>query len=316
MPRKAILAQLRPGEQLLFAAIVLFIFVLAFQFLAAFLAAWIYGFGVSDLLYLKDYADPKYVAANKLIQIVASIGTFILPAFLISFLFEGRWFSYYKFNNKVDITALFLVALITISSIPLINYLAEINLGFSFPLESIDQLFRNLEGEAEKLMTAFTATGTFWGLMVNLLMIGVIAAIGEEIIFRGLLQTLFQKIIRNHHIAIVVTAILFSAFHFQFFSFLPRFLLGVVLGYLFYYGQSIWYPIAAHFVNNTMGVLYYYFASRDGSEDMLEEIGTSNMMQYMALISLVLTTFIFVLWYYQVRNFTSRSLPSGTAERE
>ena len=93
-----------------------------------------------------------------------------------------------------------------------------------------------------------------------------------------------------------------------------RFLLGVVLGYLYYQGRSIWYPIAAHFVNNAMGVFYYYFASKGASEDMLEEIGTSNMMQYMALISLALTAFMFVLWYYQVRN-TNRSLPGGTVER-
>ncbi len=167
-----------------------------------------------------------------------------------------------------------------ISVIPFINYLAEINLRMEFPIKSVDRLLRSLEGEAEEIMSAFTATKTMGGLLVNLLMIGVIAAVGEELIFRGLLQRLLYGMVKNVHVAILITAILFSAFHFQFFSFLPRFVLGLILGYLMFYGRSIWYPILAHFVNNTMGVIYYYFYSRGSADDMLEEIGTSSYDSY------------------------------------
>jgi membrane protease YdiL (CAAX protease family) len=182
--------------------------------------------------------------------------------------------------------------------IPFINYMAEINLKIQFPIDSVDSFLRTLEGEAEEVMSAFTSTRTTGGLLVNILMIGVIAAVGEELIFRGLIQRLMVGMIRNVHIAILITSILFSAFHFQFFSFLPRFILGLILGYLMHYGRSIWYPILAHFVNNTMGVIYYYFYARGSADDMLEEIGTSAMLPVTAVISLLLFSLFFALWIY------------------
>ena len=155
-------------------------------------------------------------------------------------------------------------------------------------------------------MVAFTATKSISGLLVNLLMIGVIAAVGEELIFRGLMQSLMTQMLKNPHMAILITALLFSAFHFQFFSFLPRFVLGLILGYLMYYGQSIWYPILAHFVNNAMGVIYYYFNSRGSADDMLEEIGTSTLIPVAAVISLALFLLCGALWYFQTERYIGR----------
>jgi len=316
VPRNAILAGMRPAEKFLFVVVVLFILGLAFQFLGAFLAAWLYGFSFNEILSLQDYSDPAYVAASKLIQIVGSIGTFILPAFLFSFLFAGDWHSYYEFRNPVAFIPLLLTALMMASVIPFINYTAELNMRLEVPIEAVDRILRALEGEAEEMMMAFTATRNLWGLLVNLLMIGVIASVGEELIFRGVLQRLMVGMVRNVHLAIVITAILFSAFHFQFFSFLPRFFLGIVLGYLMHYGRSIWYPILAHFINNAMGVIYYYFSSRGSADDMLEEIGTSTLIPVAAVISLALFGFFVVLWLYQVRGNTSLSHQSGKIETE
>ena len=316
VPRNAILAGMRPAEKFLFVVVVLFILGLAFQFLGAFLAAWLYGFSIHEILSLQDYSDPAYVAASKLIQIVGSIGTFILPAFLFSFLFAGDWHSYYEFRNPVAGIPLLLTALMMASVIPFINYTAELNMRLEVPIEAVDRILRALEGEAEEMMMAFTATRNLWGLLVNLLMIGVIASVGEELIFRGVLQRLMVGMVRNVHLAIVITAILFSAFHFQFFSFLPRFFLGIVLGYLMHYGRSIWYPILAHFINNAMGVIYYYFSSRGSADDMLEEIGTSTLIPVAAVISLALFGFFVVLWLYQVRGNTSLSHQSGKIETE
>lgn len=312
--RPALLVGLKPGEKFLFTVVILFILGLAFQFLGAILAAWIYGFRVSEILSLGTFDDPNYIAASKLIQILGSIGTFIVPAFLFSFLFDGDLFSYYRFRDPVSMVAILLTVGMMVSVIPLINYMAEINLRMEFPVEVIDRLFRTLEGEAEKIMRAFTATKSLWGLMVNLLMIGVLAAVGEELIFRGLLQRLLTSMVRNPHVAIVITALLFSAFHFQFFSFLPRFVLGIILGYLMFLGRSIWFPITAHFVNNAMGVIYYYFNSRGSADDMLEEIGTSTMIPIAALISMLLFVVFFLVWYYRTNGRINQSRPSGGSE--
>lgn len=315
-PRRALLSGLRPAEKFLFTVVILFILGLVFQFLGAFLAAWVYGFGISEILTLGTFDDPKYIAASKLIQILGSIGTFIIPAFLFSYLFAGDIVSYYQFRNPIGAMPILLTLAMMISVIPFINYMAEINMGMEFPIKAIDRLFRTLEGEAEQIMRAFTATRSLGGLLINLIMIGVIAAVGEELIFRGLLQRLLYVLVKNVHVAIILTALLFSAFHFQFFSFLPRFVLGIILGYLMFMGRSIWYPIIAHFVNNTMGVIYYYFNSRGSTDDMLEEIGTSAMMPMAALISLLVFALFFVLWYYQTGGYTTRSPLSGGTEKD
>jgi membrane protease YdiL (CAAX protease family) len=315
VPKNALLSGLRPWEKFLFSVVILFILGLVFQFLGAFLAAWIYGFRVSDVLALGAYEDSNYVAASKLIQILGSVGTFIVPAILFSYLFEGDLFSYYKFRNPTAMTPMLLVILMMISVIPFINYMAEINLKMEIPIRALDQLLRTLESTAEEMMVAFTATDSIGGLLVNLLMIGVIAAVGEELIFRGLIQRLMTQMLRNTHLAILITALLFSAFHFQFFSFLPRFALGLILGYLMFYGQSIWYPILAHFVNNAMGVIYYYFNSRGSADDMLEEIGTSTLIPVAAVLSLALFLLFAVLWYFQVARVTTQSPQSGGIEK-
>jgi len=314
--KKALLAALRPSEKFLFAVVILFILGLAFQFLGAFLAAWIYDFRFKDVLALGAYDDPRYVAASKLIQILGSIGTFIVPAFLLSFLFEGDLFSYYKFRNQTGMLPMLLTVLMMVSVIPFINYMAEINMKMEIPIRALDQVLRILEETAEEMMVAFTATNSVGGLLVNLLMIGVIAAVGEELIFRGLLQRLMIDMVKNVHLAIFITALLFSAFHFQFYSFLPRFVLGLVLGYLMFYGRSIWYPILAHFVNNSMGVIYYYFNSRGSADDMLEEIGTSTLIPVAAIVSLALFLFFGFLWYYLSGRYSSQIPQSGETERE
>jgi len=333
MSPKALLAGLKPVEKFLFSIVLLFISGLAFQFLGAALAAWIYDFRVSEVLSLGAYDNPDYVAATKLIQIFGSLGTFVIPALLFSFLFSGGGLSYYKLRETVDAGALVFTIMMMAAVIPHINWLAELNVRamdgiinwinlralegkgvFEFLgrfLESVSSMERN----AEEIMGAFTSTRTIWGLTLNLLMIGVLAAVGEELIFRGLLQDLLHRMLKNAHVAILITAILFSAFHFQFFSFLPRLVLGMILGYLMYLGRSIWFPILAHFINNAMGVIYYYFSSAEESEGMLEELGTSSMVPVAALISLLAFGLFFILWYLRVRG--AQAIQSrGDSERD
>ena len=95
-----------------------------------------------------------------------------------------------------------------------------------------------------------------------LVAVAIVPAIGEELLFRGLIQKYFRQIFGNPHAAIWVTAILFSAFHLQFYGFLPRMLLGAFFGYLFYFSRNLGYAIIAHFINNgfTVTLLYLYQA--------------------------------------------------------
>jgi uncharacterized protein len=104
-------------------------------------------------------------------------------------------------------------------------------------------------------LTTFQSPGEFVG---GFIIIAVLAAVGEEFTFRGWLQPAIQKWTGNPHVAIWLSAIAFSAFHFQFFGFVPRMLLGALFGYFMYWSNNLWLPILAHFVNNGLMVVLSY----------------------------------------------------------
>jgi len=135
---------------------------------------------------------------------------------------------------------------------------------------------------------------SFGSFLLNMLMVAVIPAVGEELLFRGVIQKLLQKLVNNAHLAIIITAILFSAMHFQFYGFLPRWIMGIILGYLFYWSGNIWYPIIAHFLNNGFQVLMVYLGNMP-----LEEVATPELppldMAYTAgaVVSLICIGLVF-----------------------
>src|SRR5690606_2422366 len=114
------------------------------------------------------------------------------------------------------------------------------------------------ELQMEKITEKILQVTSFSGLLLNLLVIAIIPAIGEELLFRGCLQPVFHRWTKNIHIAIWITAIIFSAIHVQFYGFIPRMLMGAVFGYMLYWGRSIWLPIIAHFINNATAVIYTF----------------------------------------------------------
>jgi hypothetical protein len=64
----------------------------------------------------------------------------------------------------------------------------------------------------------------------------------------------------NIHLAVWLTAFLFSAIHFQFFGLVPRMVLGALFGYYFYWTGNIWLSVFGHSLNNglTLVGLYLY----------------------------------------------------------
>lgn len=161
---------------------------------------------------------------------------------------QNSWFA--------SILVIVLVLVFMVVNSPIIEWNAQTELpGF------MHDVAKRLEDSAKittAFLTNFYSTPYF---IFSLIVIAVIPAIGEELLFRGLLQNFFQRIFKNPHLAIWVTAILFSAIHMQFFGFLPRVFLGAIFGYLmFYSGNNIWYPIIGHFTNNgfTLLMLYLY----------------------------------------------------------
>jgi hypothetical protein len=158
-------------------------------------------------------------------------------------------------------------------------------------LRELEDWMRDAEAQAAKLTEAFMAMPTMGSFLFNMLMIAVLPAIGEEIMFRGLIQRLLKDWLGNIHIAIFISALLFSAMHMQFFGFLPRMLLGMVFGYLFYWTGSLWIPIFAHFIQNGMVVVVTYLGQQGIIGGDYENFGTSGNV-VVILLSLVISSVI------------------------
>ena len=154
------------------------------------------------------------------------------------------------------------VVLLVIVLLPAVIYLAEWNTELDFsPLSpTFHEWAATQEAELGELLEFITRFDTLGGLMGGLIVIAVLPGLGEEILFRGVLQRRLYPLVGNPHVAIWTAAVIFSAIHIQFFGFFPRLLLGAVFGYIYYWSGSLWYAIVAHFVYNgtTLVMLYLY----------------------------------------------------------
>lgn len=243
-----------------------------------------------------EQLDSSSINALKFMQMIQVFFSFIVPAHLFARSEAKNEISaYFKFNNTKSLHyVLGLVLIIAVS--PLVAYLAEINQSITFPsaLSSVENYFRQQQLQNEKLTAIFLKNNTGADLFINIFIIGILAAMAEELFFRGVLQKIFIDKVKNIHWAILACAVLFSALHQEFYSLIPRILLGLLLGYAFVYANSIWVPILIHFTNNTLAVVL----------DSLYKQGLSsinpNENEYFGiigvLISLILSILLF--WYW------------------
>ena len=125
--------------------------------------------------------------------------------------------------------------LIMVAALPLINVMAWLNEGVALPesMAGFEQILAEMEESAQKLTMAIAGTTSVPVLLINILIIALLPALGEEMIFRGLLLPILRKWTGNAHVAVWVSAILFSAHHLQFYGILPRLVLGELIGYIF-----------------------------------------------------------------------------------
>jgi membrane protease YdiL (CAAX protease family) len=195
-----------------------------------------------------------------ILQAVNHLGTFFLPALFYWYFIEHRTWAQFNRQPVTAVAGLSLIALIVITFMPFDGLIIEWNQNLHLPetLAPVEQWIRAKEKGLEgitKYLTTFTTTGQ---LLMALLVIAIIPAIGEETLFRGVLQRNFTIWTKNPHIGIWLAAAIFSAIHVQFLGFFPRMLLGALFGYLYLWSGNLWVPILAHFVNNGFTVFMVY----------------------------------------------------------
>lgn len=280
---------MKPFPQLLFSAFVILVCFLAFLILSLIIAVPVFGFdSILSLPTLGDLENPESLIVLKYFQTVQAIGLFILPPLILAYLYQGSISKYLYLNKSFQGSSFLMVIVLMVFMMPFINFTAELNSRLSLPnwFSDVEQWMRNSEDEAARLTEAFLNVKTIPGLAFNLFMVAFLPAIGEELLFRGVIQKIFTRMTRNHHWGIWISAILFSAMHMQFFGFIPRMVLGAVFGYLLVWSGSMWLPMLGHFLNNAIAVTAMFLVNNGTIGEGVEDYGSTSY--YAATISLVI----------------------------
>ena len=281
-------SDLPPLIKLLLVILITFFVFVVFLIIGIIIAIPIFDIQLENFLSLfNSDGDINFI---KYIQVIQGFALFIIPSFLIAFLFSKKGFEYLQLTKKPKQISILLIVFIVISSLPLINFLAEFNANMNLPaaLSGIENYMKEAEESAKVLTEKLLKVETTGGLFFNLFMIAVIPAIGEELLFRGIIQKLFTQSFKNHHVGIIISAIIFSAFHFQFYGFIPRMFLGMLFGYMLVWSKSLWLPIIAHFTNNAIAVIVYYYITKGNIPAETENFGSNNNTSIFALVSLLI----------------------------
>lgn len=245
------------------------------------------GMDFNDLLRMGD-KGMEGMSASVVRALLATqhIFVFIVPALVFGLIFYGR-----RIFSGLDLAQfpgwnlsvpgiLFLMA-----AYPLVNL--SFMLNESIPLPSWAGDFEN---QAEDTLKAILEMNSPLVFLLNLLLIAILPGIGEELIFRGIVQKQIGKWLHHHVAAIWIAAFIFSAIHMQFEGFLPRMVLGALLGYLYYWTKNLWVPIIAHAFNNGIQIIMIYSMGMD-LEDFAEE-GSNQLSWWMIPLSVAAMYFI------------------------
>lgn len=247
---------------------------------------------------LNDYSNEVTVHILKYFQVVNQIGFFILPAIFYAYLENRKPVNYLKLNTKLNFASLLAATILIFISVPAINWLVEINEGMKLPevLSGLENWMKESENMTNQLTEAFLNVTTPVGLVVNLIIIALLAAVGEELLFRGVVLQLFIDWFKNKHLAIIVSAVLFSALHLQFYGFLPRMLLGMLFGYIFIWSGSLWLPIILHFIFNGITVVAAYLFHKGLIQTEVESFGVSDNALLIISSFLLIIILLFVIY--------------------
>ncbi len=268
------------------------------------LLSFLIGYGVLNIVggdgdINMNLNDSNVINLLKFLQVISVIIIFILPSVLFSVFWTKSRIHYLGITQKPALTTLLIAGVGMLLAMPMINWLSEMNQHMKLPdaLSGMEMWMKHSEEKAGQLTEAFTNGTTIGVLITNLFVIAFMAAVSEEIFFRGILQKVLIECTRNKHIGVWIGAALFSAFHMQFFGFFPRMLMGAYLGYLFLWSGSLWPGMIAHFLNNGMAVYLSWLVNRGEISADADKIGIEqNQWIYVATSSIMVAISLFLVY--------------------
>jgi len=238
-------------------------------------------------------------SANEMrfLLLLSSLGSFVVPAYLMNTR-EGYGITYFKQEYMPQAKQLAYIFFAMLAFMPLMSLIGHWNESLQLPdnMRSVQVWMERSERESGDLIKGIIVETSFIGFLFNLVVLAFIPAVGEELLFRGVLQNIVGRWISSPHVVIWIVAIVFSAIHLQFFGFIPRMLLGAFFGYLYLWSRNIWLPIFGHFVNNAGATIMAFYYTRNGKS--YAEINAFEMQSWWIYVVGFIFTAIFVFLFY------------------
>ncbi len=297
MKRFAYLEDLSPWLKMALLVGLIILFALLTALLGLLLGKYYFDVDLMTLAaMIENPESPEAVVFIKWYQFINQIGFFIIPVVVFCYYVSVSSLDYLKLKEQPKSVSVLISIMLVYTALPFLNYVGELNQQMSLPdaFTGLENWMKDREEQAQMLTSSFLKAETIPILLLNLLIVAVVPAIGEEILFRGVVLKLFKEITKNIHLAVFISAVLFSALHLQFYGFLPRLLLGMLLGYLFVYTRNMWVPILVHFVNNASSVIIFYLHHNGYIKVSMEDFGSTANPAY------IIGSLLLSLWLIQI----------------
>jgi len=210
-----------------------------------------------------------------------TLGAFLLPSLILQYIERHHVYLHQQFQRK----EVYLLAVVFLFAFgPSMQLLSELNAQLALPdsMQALESWMKGQEDNMASLTERVIMVDSIPLLLLNIIVMALLPAIAEEFYFRGSILHIAKRMVHNDHIAIWLTAIIFSAIHLQFYGFLPRLFLGAMFGYMYIWTRNIWVPVLGHFVNNaTVTILAYYYASQGRTYEELQRYENYSIFVYL-----------------------------------
>lgn len=238
----------------------------------------------------------------KYIQVSQQIALFLVPSLIIARLLKSNGSSFLKTDKAPPIFTFLIVIILAALIIPVATWAGYINSGMDLPdrFSGLENWMMTKEDEARELTSLMIASSGVMTLSVNIIVMALIPAISEEFLFRGVFQQLFGRVLRSPQAGLWISAFIFSTIHLQFYGFIPRLILGLVFGYLFYWTANMWIAIAAHFFNNGLLVVIAYM--KELRSGIPETINGQSLKVDFPFIPVILCCLVFYFLWHEFRG--------------
>ena len=231
--------------------------------------------------------QPKNASIAQFANALASVIAFGLPGIVVAFFSKDKLVSELGFVRIKNWNQIGLVILIAITGLFLSGALGDLTEKIPIPV-ALKNWATQMEDQYKKALYAMTQMKSVLDLLFAIIAVAVVPAIVEELFFRASLQKILMDWTGKPYVAIILTAVIFSAFHFSYFGFLSRMSLGIILGIIYYYTKTIWLPMLMHFINNGIGITILYFVRNDPKK--MDAVIDGNLPFYWVAVAILIVT--------------------------